>query len=223
MRYRIEHHRQSGVLFLDELPEFARPAMEVLRQPLEDGKVTISRVGGTTSYPSRFMLVAAMNPCPCGYFGHPTHPCLCHPHAVERYMGKVSGPLLDRIDLHIEVDPVAFSELSSTKKEESSAQIRERVSAARHRQQQRFAGRGYACNGDIPDSQLQEMCQTTEAADRLLQLAFERFGFSARTYSRVLKVARTIADLEGSEKIDSSHAAEAVQYRTLDRKYWLQK
>ena len=213
----------NGVLFLDELPEFARPAMEVLRQPLEDGKVTISRVGGTTSYPSRFMLVAAMNPCPCGYFGHPTHPCLCHPHAVERYMGKVSGPLLDRIDLHIEVDPVAFSELSSTKKEESSAQIRERVSAARHRQQQRFAGRGYACNGDIPDSQLQEMCQTTEAADRLLQLAFERFGFSARTYSRVLKVARTIADLEGSEKIDSSHAAEAVQYRTLDRKYWLQK
>ena len=114
----------NGVLFLDELPEFARPAMEVLRQPLEDGKVTISRVGGTTSYPSRFMLVAAMNPCPCGYFGHPTHPCLCHPHAVERYMGKVSGPLLDRIDLHIEVDPVAFSELSSTKKEESSAQIR---------------------------------------------------------------------------------------------------
>lgn len=213
----------NGVLFLDELPEFARPAMEVLRQPLEDGKVTISRVGGTTSYPSRFMLVAAMNPCPCGYFGHPTHPCLCHPHAVERYMGKVSGPLLDRIDLHIEVDPVAFSELSSTKKEESSAQIRERVSAARKRQQQRFAGRGYACNGDIPDSQLQEMCQTTEAADRLLQLAFERFGFSARTYSRVLKVARTIADLEGSEKIDSSHAAEAVQYRTLDRKYWLQK
>lgn len=138
-------------------------------------------------------------------------------------MGKVSGPLLDRIDLHIEVDPVAFSELSSTKKEESSAQIRERVSAARKRQQQRFAGRGYACNGDIPDPQLQEMCQTTEAADRLLQLAFERFGFSARTYSRVLKVARTIADLEGSEKIDSSHAAEAVQYRTLDRKYWLQK
>ena len=213
----------NGVLFLDELPEFSRQAMECLRQPLEDHKVTISRVGGTTSYPSRFMLVAAMNPCPCGYFGHPTHPCLCHPHAVERYMGKVSGPLLDRIDLHIEVDPVAFSELSSTKKEESSAQIRERVSAARHRQQQRFAGRGYACNGDIPDSQLQEMCQTTEAADRLLQLAFERFGFSARTYSRVLKVARTIADLEGSEKIDSSHAAEAVQYRTLDRKYWLQK
>ena len=213
----------NGVLFMDELPEFRRDVMEALRAPLEDGTVTVSRVAGTLTYPCSFTLIAAMNPCPCGYFGHPTHPCLCHPHAVERYMGKVSGPLLDRIDLHIEVDPVAFSELSSTKKEESSAQIRERVSAARHRQQQRFAGRGYACNGDIPDSQLQEMCQTTEAADRLLQLAFERFGFSARTYSRVLKVARTIADLEGSEKIDSSHAAEAVQYRTLDRKYWLQK
>ena len=213
----------NGVLFLDELPEFHRDVLEAMRQPLEDGTVTVARSGGTLHLPARFQLVCAMNPCRCGWRGHPSGRCTCSDREVAKYVEKVSGPLLDRIDLHIEVDPVAFSELSSTKKEESSAQIRERVSAARHRQQQRFAGRGYACNGDIPDSQLQEMCQTTEAADRLLQLAFERFGFSARTYSRVLKVARTIADLEGSEKIDSSHAAEAVQYRTLDRKYWLQK
>lgn len=213
----------NGVLFLDELPEFSRASMEVLRQPMEDGKVTISRVGGSTSYPCRFMLVAAMNPCPCGYFGHPTHPCLCHPHAVERYLGKVSGPLLDRIDLHIEVSAVPFEELSSTKQEESSSQIRERVNAARKRQNQRFEGKPYTCNADIPSSQMQEMCQTTQAASKLLQRAFESFGFSARTYGRVLKVARTIADLDGCDVIDTSHAAEAVQYRTLDRKYWLRK
>ena len=197
--------------------------MEVLRQPLEDGQVTISRASGTTSYPCRFMLVAAMNPCPCGYFGHPTRPCMCSPHAVERYLGKVSGPLLDRIDLHIEVPAVPFEELSSTKPEETSAQIRKRVNAARKLQQERFAGQPYSCNADIPAAQMQTMCQTTQAAATLLQRAFDRFGFSARTYGRVLKVARTIADLEGSEKIDTSHAAEAVQYRTLDRKYWLRK
>lgn len=213
----------NGVLFLDELPEFSRAAMEVLRQPLEDGKVTISRASGTTSYPCRFMLVAAMNPCPCGYFGHPTRPCLCSPHAVERYLGKVSGPLLDRIDLHIEVSAVPFEKLSSTKPEETSAQIRKRVNAARKLQQERFAGLPYSCNADIPASQMQQMCQTTPAASNLLQRAFERFGFSARTYGRVLKVARTIADLDNSEKIDTAHAAEAVQYRTLDRKYWLRK
>lgn len=213
----------NGVLFLDELPEFSRASMEVLRQPLEDGKVTISRVGGTTSYPCRFMLVAAMNPCPCGYFGHPTHPCLCSPHAVERYLGKVSGPLLDRIDLHIEVPAVPFEELSSTRREETSEEIQKRVNAARRIQQERYQGLPYRCNADIPASQMQEMCQTTQAATRLLQRAFESFGFSARTYGRVLKVARTIADLDNSEKIDTAHAAEAVQYRTLDRKYWLRK
>lgn len=197
--------------------------MEVLRQPLEDGKVTISRVGGTTSYPCRFMLVAAMNPCPCGYFGHPTHPCLCSPRAVERYLGKISGPLLDRIDLHIEVSSVPYEALSSHRKEETSAQIRERVNSARAIQRQRFEGQPFFCNAHIPAALLQELCPTTEAANRLLQRAFEGFGFSARTYGRVLKVARTIADLDGSEKIDSRHVAEAVQYRTLDRKYWLQK
>lgn len=213
----------NGVLFLDELPEFSRASMEVLRQPMEDGRVTISRVSGSTSYPCRFMLVAAMNPCPCGYFGHPTHPCLCHPHAVERYLGKVSGPLLDRIDLHIEVPAVPFEELSSTKQEEPSAAIRERVNAARERQRQRFEGKPYHCNADIPAGELQEMCPTTQAASQLLQRAFDRFGFSARTYGRVVKVARTIADLDGSDQIDTSHVAEAVQYRTLDRKYWLKK
>lgn len=213
----------NGVLFLDELPEFSRASMEVLRQPLEDGKVTISRVGGTTSYPCRFMLVAAMNPCPCGYFGHPTHPCLCSPHAVERYLGRVSGPLLDRIDLHIEVPAVPFAELSSTRKEETSAQIRQRVNEARKRQQERYQGQSFSCNGDIPASLLQTMCPTTQEASRLMQRAFESFGFSARTYGRVLKVARTIADLDGSDVIDTAHVAEAVQYRTLDRKYWLRK
>ena len=213
----------NGVLFVDELPEFARASMEVLRQPLEDGRVTISRVGGTTSYPCQFMLVAAMNPCPCGYFGHPTHPCLCSPKTVDRYLGKVSGPLLDRIDLHIEVPAVPFEELSSRGKEETSAQIRERVNRARKLQHQRYQGLPYACNAHIPAAQLQEMCPATQAASQLLQRAFESFGFSARTYGRVLKVARTIADLEGCEVIDTAHVAEAVQYRTLDRKYWLQK
>ena len=213
----------NGVLFLDELPEFSRASMEVLRQPLEDRRVTISRVGGSTSYPCRFTLVAAMNPCPCGYFGHPTHPCLCSPQAVDRYLGKVSGPLLDRIDLHIEVPAVPFEELASSRQEETSQEIRQRVNAARQRQQERFQGAPYTCNADIPAARLQELCPTTDGALRLLQRAFDSFGFSARTYDRVLKVARTIADLDGSEQIHTSHVAEAVQYRTLDRKYWLNK
>ena len=152
-----------------------------------------------------------MNPCPCGYFGHPTHPCLCSPKTVDRYLGKVSGPLLDRIDLHIEVPAVPFEELSSRGKEETSAQIRERVNRARKLQHQRYQGLPYACNAHIPAAQLQEMCPATQAASQLLQRAFESFGFSARTYGRVLKVARTIADLEGCEVIDTAHVAEAVQ------------
>lgn len=213
----------NGVLFLDELPEFSRGAMEVLRQPMEDGKVTISRVGGNATYPCRFMLVAAMNPCPCGYFGHPTRPCTCSPHAVDRYLARVSGPLLDRMDLHIEVPPVNFDELSSKGNSEPSAIIRERVNAARQRQIRRFADLGFVCNAEIPASRLRDFCPTTEKADNLLKRTFEKFGFSARTYDRVLKVSRTIADLDNSDIIDSFHAAEAVQYRTLDRKYWLQK
>ena len=210
----------NGVLFLDELPEFARPAMEVLRQPLEDGKVTISRVGGTTSYPSRFMLVAAMNPCPCGYFGHPTHPCLCHPHAVERYMGKVSGPLLDRIDLHIEVESVPVGDLTGKRGEEDSASIRARVEKARAVQRERYRGRAIACNARLDARTLNAFCPMTAAAEQLIKTAGERLGLSSRAYTRVIKVARTIADLAGSEKIDAAHVAEAVQYRSLDRKYW---
>ena len=211
----------NGVLFLDELPEFARGALEVLRQPMEDGSVTIARAGGKASYPCRFMLVAAMNPCPCGYFGHPTRPCTCTSKAVERYLSRISGPLLDRMDLHVEVPPVEYDELSSQAPGEPSSQIRERVNAARQRQLARFGDTGLTCNAEIPAAKLQEFCPTTPDADKLLKRTFEKFGFSARTYDRVLKVARTIADLDNSEAITSAHAAEAVQYRTLDRKYWL--
>ena len=211
----------SGVLFLDEFPEFSKSAMEVLRQPMEDGVVTISRVGGNASYPCRFMLVAAMNPCPCGYFGHPTRPCTCSPRAVDRYLGRISGPLLDRMDLHVEVMPVEFEALSSAGEEESSAQVRARVNAARKRQTERYEGKGFTCNGQLPPNLLREACPTTEEAGRLLRRAFEKFGFSARSYDRVLKVSRTIADLDNCAVIGSAHAAEAVQYRTLDRKYWL--
>ena len=209
----------NGVLFLDELPEFTRPAMEILRQPMEDGQVTISRVGGNATFPCKFMLVAAMNPCPCGYYGHPTRPCICSPRAVERYQSRISGPLLDRIDLHVQVLPVEFQQLSGKNTGESSAQIRQRVNAARRLQVERYSGLGYSCNADIPSSQLEEVCQATHEAHSLMEAAFERFGFSARSYTRVLRVARTIADLEDSETVQADHVAEAVQYRSLDRKF----
>lgn len=207
----------NGVLFLDELPEFTRPAMEILRQPMEDGQVTISRAGGNATFPCRFMLVAAMNPCPCGYYGHPTRPCTCSPRAVERYRSRISGPLLERIDLHVHVLPVEFQQLSGRNTGDSSAKIRKRVNAARKIQVERYAGLGYACNADIPASQLEEMCRATADAKSMLEAAFDRFGFSARSYTRVLRVSRTIADLEGSDVVDAGHVAEAVQYRSLDR------
>ncbi len=210
----------NGVLFLDELPEFSRASMESLRQPLEDGRVTISRVSQSLSYPCSIMLVAAMNPCPCGYYGHPTRGCTCSQQAVSRYLGKVSGPLLDRIDLHIEVPPVEYDQLAAKQKAESSAEIRQRVNAAREIQQKRFEGTGITCNARIPTSRLKEFCAMTPAANQLLKGAFERMGLSARAYDRLLKVARTIADLGGSEQIDTPHIAEAIQYRSLDRKYW---
>ncbi len=210
----------NGVLFLDELPEFSRSSMECLRQPLEDGKVTISRVSASLAYPCSIMLVAAMNPCPCGYYGHPTRACTCSQQAVARYLGKVSGPLLDRIDLHIEVPPVDYDQLSAKQKAESSAAIRERVNAARTIQQQRFAGTGITSNARIPTSLLKTYCPLTEAANALLKGAFERMGLSARAYDRLLKVARTIADLDHCDIIDTPHIAEAIQYRSLDRKYW---
>ncbi len=213
----------NGVLFLDELPEFAHSTLEALRQPLENGTVEVVRAAGTASFPSRFMLVAAMNPCPCGYFGHPTRPCTCSPRAVDRYLERVSGPLLDRMDLHVEVPPVEFEQLSGTEPGdgETSASIRERVSAARKLQEERYRGLGFSCNARIPDGELfARFCAPTEEASRLLKRAFERFNLSARAYARVLKVARTIADLDHSEVISAAHAGEAVQYRTLDRKYW---
>ena len=210
----------NGVLFLDELPEFARGTLEVLRQPMETGQVTISRAGGSVTYPSRVMVVAAMNPCPCGYYGHPTRPCTCSLTAIRKYLGRVSGPLLDRLDIQVEVDPVRYEELSDATPGESSAAIRERVIAARSRQQRRLARCGVPCNAQIPASALAEACPLTPAADRILKAAFERMNLSGRAYDRILKIARTIADLDGSERLDTPHITEAIQYRSLDRKYW---
>jgi Mg chelatase-related protein len=213
----------NGVLFLDELPEFSRSAMEVLRQPIEDGRVTISRAGGTISYPCSVMLVAAMNPCPCGYFGHPSKPCTCSSGAVARYLARVSGPLLDRLDLHIEVPPVEFDEIASEEKAESSSEIKRRVNAAREIQNERFKGTPITCNARITSDLLHDACRLSNEGKALLKTAFEKLGLSARAYDRILKVARTIADLDASEEIRPRHVAEAVQYRSLDRKYWVRE
>lgn len=210
----------NGVLFLDELPEFSRSTMEVLRQPIEDGKVTISRVSGTITYPCSVTLICAMNPCPCGYFGHPTRKCSCSPSSVTRYLNKISGPLLDRIDIHIEVPPVKFEELSSTIPAESSAAIRERVNKAREIQTKRYKDLNITCNARIPSGKLNEFCKMDDKAAQMLKKAFDKMGLSSRAYSKILKVSRTIADLEESEVIKSSHVGEALQYRSLDRKYW---
>ncbi len=207
----------NGVLFLDELPEFQRSALEILRQPLEDGKIVISRAAGQATFPCNMMLVAAMNPCPCGYLGHPTRSCSCTPSAVDRYRSRISGPLLDRIDLHVNVEPVDYESLSSMHGGESSETVRKRVIAARQIQHKRLASAGISCNADIPDSHLRSLCQTTPSATRMLATAFDRLGLSARAYSRILKVARTIADMAQSEKIEEPHIGEALQYRTLDR------
>lgn len=211
----------NGVLFLDELPEFSRPAMEILRQPIEDGKVTISRVNGTLTYPCSIMLIAAMNPCPCGYFGHPTRPCTCSSSKVSQYLAKVSGPLLDRLDLHIDAMPVEFDHISSTVHAESSAEIKKRVDAARSIQNERYKGSGITCNARITPARLHEDCPISEQGMKILRNAFDKLGLSARAYDRILKVSRTIADLDQSEVLESCHIAEAIQYRSLDRKYWL--
>ena len=210
----------NGVLFLDELPEFSRSALEILRQPLEDGKVTISRAAGSITYPSNFMLIAAMNPCPCGYYGHPTRKCTCNKAAVTKYLGRISGPLLDRVDIYAEAEAVAFEELSSQQKSEPSAAVRERVQAARDIQNRRFEGTSITCNANITPDKMQEFCQLTEEAYNALDKVFKVLGLSGRAYDKVLKVARTAADLDGSEVIDKKHIAEAASYRSLDGKYW---
>ena len=182
--------------------------------------MTISRVSGSITYPCSFMLIAAMNPCPCGYFGHPTRKCICSPKQVSSYLSKVSGPLLDRFDIHLEVAPVEFADLSSTAKEESSASIRERVQKARDIQNERFKGTSITCNARITSDILHQVCPVTDEASKLLENVFDRLGLSARAYDRILKVARTVADMDGAKVIDKKHIAMAVQYRSLDRKYW---
>ena len=211
----------NGVLFLDELPEFKRGVLEVMRQPLEDRVVTISRARFSVDYPASFMLVASMNPCPCGFYNHPEKSCVCGPGVVQKYLNRISGPLLDRIDLHVEVTPVAFSELSRKEASEASEVVRQRVIKAREKQATRFAGmRGVHCNAQMQARLLQRFCRLDAAGQQLLKTAMDRLGLSARAYDRILKVARTIADLEGSEPIAAHHLAEAIQYRSLDRDNW---
>ncbi len=211
----------NGVLFLDELPEFKRTVLEVMRQPMEERKVTISRAKVSIDYPANFMLVASMNPCPCGYYNHPEKECVCGPGIVQRYLSKISGPLLDRIDLHVEVVPVSFEEMTANRKTETSAEIRERVVRARDKQTERFKERtDIYCNAMMPSNLVKEICQINDAGRALLKTAMERLGLSARAYDRILKVSRTIADLAGSDEIKTEHLAEAIQYRSLDREGW---
>ncbi|WP_411845918.1 YifB family Mg chelatase-like AAA ATPase [Roseibacillus persicicus] len=209
----------NGVLFLDELPEFRRSTLEVLRQPLEDGEVTITRAAGSLSFPAKCVLVAALNPCPCGFFGDSKRDCRCNPRQVENYRQRISGPLLDRIDLHVEVPLVAYKELASSASGEKSERIRERVIAAREIQARRLQGsEGFLTNAAMPSRQVRAHCQLDQESSNLLEQAMETLNFSARAHDRILKVARTLADLAGEENIGSSQIMEAIQYRTLDRR-----
>jgi magnesium chelatase family protein len=211
----------NGVLFLDELPEFKRTVLEVMRQPLEDRVVSISRAKFTVEYPASFMLIASMNPCPCGYYNHPEKECVCAPGVVQKYLNKISGPLLDRIDLHVEVTPVPFSELSKQQQTEESSSIRKRVIVARNVQKNRFVNQTHIhCNAQMRTKDLKTYCGLSDASNTLLKNAMERLGLSARAYDRILKVARTVADLENSTNIETNHIAEAIQYRSLDREGW---
>ncbi|MGI9190238.1 MAG: ATP-binding protein, partial [Longimicrobiaceae bacterium] len=211
----LSHH---GVLFMDELPEFRRNVLEVLRQPLEDGMVTISRAAMSLTYPARFMLAAAMNPCPCGHYGDSQRQCSCSPQVVQKYLSRVSGPLLDRIDLHVEVPAVRYRELTDQRSGEPSSAVRARVARAREIQRERFAGRpDMHANAHMGARDLREFCRVGEGSDALLRTAITRLGLSARAYHRVLKIARTLADLEGVEEIGTAHISEAIQYRSLDR------
>jgi magnesium chelatase family protein len=211
----------NGVLFLDELPEFKRTVLEVMRQPLEERKVNVSRAKMSVEYPAGFMLVASMNPCPCGYYNHPEKDCVCAPGVVQKYLNRVSGPLLDRIDIHLEVTPVPFSELTTERTSENSAEVRKRVIAARNIQEERFKeNKGMYCNAQMSSKLLQSICKISPEGTQLLRTAMERLGLSARAYDRILKVARTIADLASSKDILTEHLAEAIQYRSLDREGW---
>jgi len=211
----------NGVLFLDELPEFKRTVLEVMRQPLEERKVTIARAKMSVEYPASFMLIAAMNPCPCGYYNHPEKQCVCGPGVVQKYLSKVSGPLLDRIDLHVEVTPVNFDELSSERKTEKSEVVRERVIRARDMQTKRFSEQeDVNCNAQMSPQMVRNICKITDAGQLLLKKAMEKLGLSARAYDRILKVSRTIADLAECEDIGIEHLAEAIHFRSLDRENW---
>ena len=210
----------NGVLFLDELPEFSRAALESLRQPLEDGRVTVSRVRHQASYQSSFMLIAGMNPCPCGYYGSQQRECRCTPQEIRRYLDQISGPLLDRIDIQVEVDSVPVAEIRSSAPAESSEKVRERVIRAREIQQRRFRGTGMHCNAQMNNAAIRSHCAMTQDADQLLHLAVDRMKLSMRAYFRVIRVARTVADLRGSDQIAAQDIAEAIQYRELDQKYW---
>ncbi len=211
----------NGVLFLDELPEYKRQVLEVMRQPLEDRTVTISRAKFTVDYPASIMLIAAMNPCPCGYYNHPEKSCSCGSGIVQKYLNKISGPLLDRIDLHVEVVPISYNELTDESIQEGSFEIRERVIATRLIQEKRFIDEtGVHCNAQMTTKNLNEFCKINETGSIILKRAMDNLGLSARAYDRILKVARTIADLENSESIEAQHLAEAIQYRSLDRENW---
>ena len=214
----------NGVLFLDELPEFNKSTLEVMRQPLEDRRITISRAKYTVEYPCSFMFVASMNPCPCGYYGDPTHHCVCTPGQIQRYMNKISGPLLDRIDIQIEITPVPFKEIANTQQGESSATIRERVIRAREIQEQRFRDhKGIYFNSQMSERMIHQYAEPDDKSLDLLHMAMERLSLSARAYSRILKVARTIADLDASDKVQTQHIAEAINYRNLDRADWAER
>ncbi len=209
-----------GVLFLDELPEFEKSTLEVLRGPLEDKIVTIARVNASLTYPCNFMFVASMNPCPCGFYGSKERKCNCTPQAISRYMGKISGPILDRIDIQVEVTPVKYQKLEKNVKPESSEEIKKRVNKARKIQQNRYSKYGIFSNSELTPNLVEEYCKLDDKSKKLLQNAFETLGLTARAYERIRKVARTIADLDEKENIEVKHIAEAISYRSLDRKYW---
>lgn len=209
-----------GVLFLDELPEFGKNTLEVLRGPLEDKIITISRVNASLTYPCNFMFVASMNPCPCGYYGSLDKECTCTPQAIQKYMGKISGPLLDRIDIQVEVTPVKYKKLESNIKGETSEEIQTRVNNARIIQLQRYKSHNIYSNSELTPKLIEKYCKLDEKSKKILENSFQKLGLSARAHDRILKVARTIADLDQKEQIQANHLAEAIQYRSLDRKYW---